>query len=331
MSFLNEIKKILDKSTLRIDRYLQMMNEPHRYYHNLKHVEELFNLINKFYKDDPDKEDLQQLATMHDIIYNPKQINGENEKQSADFMAGMFYVTDNSRKLYNAIIDTATHKNYSSELSRKFGELDMYILKSEFVSDLIEYENQIMKEYQFVDYSVYKQKRLEFLTSLDENEYPNIFQLIDYVQNRKISVGIYSGSFNPFHIGHQYILNQADLLFDKVIINIGYNPDKINEHTEKNVDYLKSKLYHQVDNFKGLLADYFNQFQDNLYSNVTIIRGIRNEKDLEFEQTQLQYLLDLNPNIKMIFIPTKLELSHISSSGIKTLQKFNTSVDKYLI
>lgn len=39
-------------------------------------------------------------------------------------------------------------------------------------------------------------------------------------------IGVYPGSFNPWHEGHEDVLNKALKVFDKVIILIGYNPDK---------------------------------------------------------------------------------------------------------
>ena len=39
-------------------------------------------------------------------------------------------------------------------------------------------------------------------------------------------LGIYAGSFNPFHKGHYNILCKAEKIFDRVIIARGINPDK---------------------------------------------------------------------------------------------------------
>jgi pantetheine-phosphate adenylyltransferase len=37
-------------------------------------------------------------------------------------------------------------------------------------------------------------------------------------------IGVYAGSFNPFHVGHADILHQALEVFDEVILAIGNNP-----------------------------------------------------------------------------------------------------------
>jgi cytidyltransferase-like protein len=229
MEFLEDLHKVIKKyTTLPFDNYLLQMNAEYRYYHNLSHVEYLFNLINKLYAEDPEINRLKYLAAIHDYYYNPKLMNGENEKKSAELSKSIYYKFNKYPHdiLYDAIIDTATHKNYSSELSRKFGELDMHILKSEFIGDLIQYEEKIMKEFQFCDYSLYKEGRLKFLHSLDQNDYESIHQLIDYVDNKQIDLGIYPGSFYPLHNGHEYVLDQTKHLFDKTILAFGKNPNK---------------------------------------------------------------------------------------------------------
>ena len=39
-------------------------------------------------------------------------------------------------------------------------------------------------------------------------------------------IAVYAGSFCPFTKGHEDIVAKALSLFDKIIIAIGYNPDK---------------------------------------------------------------------------------------------------------
>lgn len=41
-----------------------------------------------------------------------------------------------------------------------------------------------------------------------------------------MKIGFYAGSFNPFTNGHLHVVTKASMLFDKVIVGIGVNPEK---------------------------------------------------------------------------------------------------------
>ena len=42
-------------------------------------------------------------------------------------------------------------------------------------------------------------------------------------------IALFPGSFNPFTIGHENIVNRSLTMFDKVIIGIGINSEKSNK------------------------------------------------------------------------------------------------------
>ena len=41
-----------------------------------------------------------------------------------------------------------------------------------------------------------------------------------------MKTALFTGTFNPFTIGHADIVERAVKIFDKIVIGIGYNPDK---------------------------------------------------------------------------------------------------------
>ncbi len=126
---------------------------------------------------------------------------------------------------------------------------------------------------------------------------------------------MFAGSFNPFHKGHYNVLLKAEKIFDKVIIAFGDNPDK-----ETRKWPIPQKISNrQFENYSGLLTD----FIDSLGYEVTVIRGLRNSTDFQYEQNQYRYIQELKPDIKIVNIFCDKEFEHISSSGIRTLEKFN--------
>ena len=71
----------------------------------------------------------------------------------------------------------------------------------------------------------------------------------------------------------------------------------------------------------------------------TIIRGIRDTSDLNYELRMYNTNRRIDPNIETLFIPTDNDLSHISSSLVRQIYKLGGSIEslvpdninKYLI
>lgn len=287
-------------------RLIRLYAEPHRYYHTWKHIKTMLDRSEEL----GIASDRLSLAILfHDIIYDPR--SSTNEEDSANLFKS--YIDDS--EIYQAILDTKTHKP-SSKLSEDLIRLDLEVLQSD-LGTFMEFEEGIFKEYQFIDYKAYKEKRIEVLTKLGTKQ-----ENIDYVANRKPKIGLYAGSFNPFHKGHWNILQKAEQIFDKVIVAKGCNPDKDNEVL---YDFPKSLFYHQTRTYTGLLTD----FIDRLSYEVTLIRGLRDSKDLDYELTQYRFLQDLKKDIKVVNIFCDREFNHISSSAIRTLQKYGKG-EEYL-
>jgi pantetheine-phosphate adenylyltransferase len=189
------------------------------------------------------------------------------------------------------------------------------------------YENElkIRKEYAWVDWTDYVAGKLEFLAQYIQTPIAQKFSKIHqgmtdmsaYIVNESApSIGVYAGSFNPFHVGHQNILRKAEKIFDKVVVAVGRNPykDKEDKRTQwKSPDALK---YHQVDFYDTSIVEYFNTKKYN----PTLIRGLRNTTDLQAELVQLRWLQELKPDIKVVNIVCDLQFEHVSSSAIRAVR-----------
>lgn len=141
-------------------------------------------------------------------------------------------------------------------------------------------------------------------------------------------IALFPGSFNPFTIGHENIVNRSLTMFDKVIIGIGINSEKSNENANKNLAEIENKYKNEprvkVITYNTLTADVVKK------ENATcIIRGIRNDVDLKYESeiAQVNYTLF---NVETIFLLASPELKEISSSLVRELQKFGKKVSDLL-
>lgn len=155
------------------------------------------------------------------------------------------------------------------------------------------------------------------------------------------TLAIFPGSFNPFTIGHQNILEKAEAIFGKenVIIAVGINPDK--NPFESGAMAEASKAPHvrtiqmalpskNVVGFYSLLSDFVWEKEKEGY-NVVVVKGLRSGADFEHENTQLRYMQDMKPDLKIIYIPCDRHLEHVSSSGYRALEKIKPGLGfKYL-
>lgn len=178
------------------------------------------------------------------------------------------------------------------------------------LSECIIHENEQFATHQSLRLKDYINLRSEFL-----KKQPNSELNLEYMRNFSPKIAVFAGSFNPFHKGHYNVLQKAEKIFDKVIIAFGKNPEK-EERANKIPASIKNR---QLENYDGLLTD----FVASLEHDVVIIRGLRNSTDFNYEQNQYRYIQELMPEIKIVNIFCDKEFEHISSSGIRTLEKYN--------
>lgn len=164
----------------------------------------------------------------------------------------------------------------------------------------------------------------------------------------KKKIGLFVGSFDPFHKGHMNILQKSENIFGQGNVHVcfGVNPDKhqINfqnnespalrliQPLEEKAKSLQEKLGTPVNYYMGFLHDYVNELENKGYDPV-VIRGLRNGDDLNYEVNQLRFISDFKPDMKTIFIVCDKEYEHISSSAIRKLYNFGgeEAIKNYVI
>ena len=143
-------------------------------------------------------------------------------------------------------------------------------------------------------------------------------------------VGFYAGSFDPFTNGHLQIVKKTAKCFEKVIIGIGYNTEKI-ERIDK--EQMRQAVEETVKEM-GL-----NNVTVTLYEGLTVdeakkqgadilIRGLRNGTDYQYEENISEM------NEKMSGIDTCYfragELGYLSSSFVMELYNHNKPINEYV-
>lgn len=307
--------------------------EPHRVFHNKSH---LFDVLQELYTqkslvNDWEFEALVLAAYFHDIIYLPG--DKFNEVNSARLMREKFIKTeflesDVVRYAQQIILDTARIEKDKIGLFKIFQNADCQGLIYYSFDELLPYEEAIFKEFQKFSLSDYKQGRVEFLEKASKVfscNATNLEKVSKYVQNRKYKIGIYAGSFNPFHFGHLDILLQAEKIFDKVVIAHGQNPEK----EARNI-VIPTTISNRENIKYSILPELLKEYS-RMGCEVTLIRGLRNEYDLNYESNLISYIREYFHNLQVVLLLSNKEYDHLSSSSIRALQKSNLDVSRYIV
>ena len=143
-------------------------------------------------------------------------------------------------------------------------------------------------------------------------------------------IAVFPGSFSPFTLGHQYVINRAMALFDKIIIAVGSNSSKEYYFTEEQriqwmEDIFKDEPKVEIRKYEGLTVDFCKSIGANF-----ILRGLRNSKDFNYEKEIAQVNQTLNEEIETIFIITSSEYSHISSTLVREVVKNGGDISKFV-
>lgn len=140
---------------------------------------------------------------------------------------------------------------------------------------------------------------------------------------------VFPGSFDPFTIGHKYVLDSFLPLFDEIIVAVGVNSEKKGmsaelERIEKIKKLYKNESKISVESYSTLTVDFCKSHNAQY-----IIRGLRNTTDFEYEKSIAQMNKDL-AGIETLFLMTPPQFEHVSSSIVRELMRYGADVAKYL-
>ena len=133
-----------------------------------------------------------------------------------------------------------------------------------------------------------------------------------------MAIAIYPGSFDPIHLGHVLIVENAATIFDQVIVVAMQNREKKGFLSiEKRQELLKTSFGHLnnvvTDSSTGLVVDVAKALNAEV-----IIKGLRSSADFEIEMQMAQTNKKISA-INTVFIPTDPEYSYISSRFIREI------------
>lgn len=315
-----DIDDILKKYEISLSsEKLQLIyNNEKRYYHNMEHIESMIKNMVKY-------DELLIISILfHNVVFEIDR--DDNEEKSYEFFDKYCNYSDKKFKeaIKKEILNSKQENISKNSIDNPFFKLKYNIFFTTDFTLLLNWEKNIFKEYQKIPTYIYKELIIDLLKkmyNIIENE--NLLFMVKIIENKEYKIGFYPGSFNPFHVGHYNILQKAEKMFDKVIIGFGKNIDKINN---KKYEAPKTIANREIIEYDGLIISEINKLSKS--GNIYLIRGLRNEYDLQYEENLRNAIKDFIPEQNFVYFFCDKEYEHISSGLIRDIMTRGDEINK---
>ena len=136
-----------------------------------------------------------------------------------------------------------------------------------------------------------------------------------------MKIAVFPGSFDPITSGHVDLVKRALPLFDRIIVAVGINSTKKGVFSlEQRIQWLEEVFKDDdqvsVGHFEGLTVN-FCKTHGARY----LLRGLRNASDFDYEKTISQLNFIVGDEIETVFLISRPEYSHISSTIVREIIK----------
>jgi pantetheine-phosphate adenylyltransferase len=142
-------------------------------------------------------------------------------------------------------------------------------------------------------------------------------------------IALFPGTFDPFTIGHESLVQRALGLVDEIVIAIGVNESKKTYFSlEQRLDMI-GNLYQNEPRVKVGYYDCLTIDFAKKTGAKYILRGIRSVNDFEYEKT----IADMNralSGIQTFVLFTEPALTHVSSTQVRELLRYGHDVSDFV-
>jgi pantetheine-phosphate adenylyltransferase len=141
---------------------------------------------------------------------------------------------------------------------------------------------------------------------------------------------VFPGSFDPITTGHVDLVKRILPLFDKVYVAVGINLGKSYLFDlDTRMKWLQNEFDQypnvEVSDFEGLTVNYCKKVGARY-----LLRGLRNASDFDYEKTISQLNSIIGDNLETLFLISKPEFSHISSTIVREIIKGKGNVKDFV-
>lgn len=127
-------------------------------------------------------------------------------------------------------------------------------------------------------------------------------------------IALFPGSFDPFTSGHDDIVRRSLHLFDEVVVAVGVNSDK---HYMFSADERVASIRQRYSDEPRVRVVQFSDMTVDCCRREgagVIVRGVRNAKDMAYEQTVAAVNFRLAPEIETVMLLADPALVDVSST-----------------
>ena len=147
-------------------------------------------------------------------------------------------------------------------------------------------------------------------------------------KNQKIAV--VPGSFDPITKGHIAIIEKAAELYDKVFVAVMINPNKEYMFTLEQRKLIAAACFDGRQNIEVISSDGWLWKLANSLDACAIVKGYRNDKDLEYEKEMAEFNDAHCHKAKTLLIKADEDFLDISSTAVRAYIKEGKSLEALL-
>lgn len=141
---------------------------------------------------------------------------------------------------------------------------------------------------------------------------------------------LFPGTFDPITLGHVDIINRSLNLFDKLIIGIGTNANKLSMFSsEQRVSWIK-QIYKDNAKVEAIVYDGLTVDCCKKLGAKYILRGIRYVSDFEYEKAIADMNRSLDNDIETIFLTCLPKYTSVASTLVRDVLRNKGNVDQFL-
>ena len=145
-----------------------------------------------------------------------------------------------------------------------------------------------------------------------------------------MKIAVYAGTFDPFTLGHEDVLDRARQIFDTVIVAVAADTGRstfftFEERVQLARQVIGEKSRVRVMGFEGLLCEFIEQQHATV-----LIRGVRNGSDFDYETRMAAVNRALNPHAQTVFFPPISNTQAISGSLVREIHRLGGDVSAFV-